>query len=173
MREAFDRIKKVDPKATPKIVSFNSPEFAVLMNHRIVPDRVLIGRFTVPSGANWILPNPLPMIIKLFSAADTQIPLDSRLVLTKRSSLGNKPEGIAQIQYSAYFDLTVIQQYNADFYQNILANLFLPNNGSQIPAIRFQEGEILEIYVEPPVAVDLDQPDTRFMFPVGQNNYYR
>ncbi len=173
MREAFDRIKKVDPRATPQIVSFNSPEFAVLMNHRSVPDRVLIGRFTVPSEANWILPNPLPMIIKLFSAADTQIPLDSRLVLAKRSSLGNKPEEIAQIQYSAYFDLTVIQQYNANFYRSILANLFLPNDGFQIPAIRFQEGAVLEIYVKPPVTVDLTQPDTRFMFPVGQSNYYR
>jgi hypothetical protein len=170
MQEAFDRIREVNPKAALIRVFFQSSEFSVLMDHQGVPNRVLIGRFTVPSKVNWILPNPLPMIIKLVDVVGTQIPYDSKLVLTKKAPLDDKPTEIAQIQYISYFGLTEAEQRNACFYHTIQVQL-LPLLSK---TIQFQEREVLGVdYVEPKVAIDLTQRGTCFEFPIGVINHQR
>lgn len=166
MQEAFDRIKQTDPAARPILVPITSPEFAAHTGLQ----RVRIGAFTVPRGANWIVPNPVPMIAKLFSAAGVQLPVDSAIVLAKRSRPDDYPEYIARIPYSTFFDLTEVQQRDARNYQHILFTLSPLRVGSQIQAIRFRQEELLELYLESTATVNLAVAGTRLEFPVGVNN---
>ena len=89
MQEAFERIKQINPAARPISVLFTSPEFSVHTGKQ----RLKIGQFTVPRGATWVLPNPLPIIAKLFDNAGNQIPPDSDLIIAKRSRLDDHGRG--------------------------------------------------------------------------------
>jgi len=89
MQEAFERIKQINPSARPISVLFTSPEFSVHTGKQ----RLKIGQFTVPRGATWVLPNPLPIIAKLFDNAGNQIPPDSDLIIAKRSRLDDHGRG--------------------------------------------------------------------------------
>jgi len=166
MQEAFERIKQINPAARPISVLFTSPEFAAYTGKQ----RLKIGQFTVPRGATWVLPNPVPIIAKLFDNAGNQIPPDSDLIIAKRSRPDDHPEFIAKVQYAAYYDLTESQQRDAKYYQNILQTLAPLRVGAQIQAIRFRQEELVEIYVESDVAVDLTKPGTRLEFPAGVDN---
>lgn len=166
MQEAFERIKQINPAARPITVLFTSPEFAAYSGKQ----RVKIGTFTVPRGATWVLPNPLPLIAKLYDNAGNQIPPDSDLIIAKRSRPDDHPEFIAKVQYAAYYDLTESQQRDAKYYQNILQTLAPLRVGAQIQAIRFRQEELVEIYVESSVAVDLSQAGTRLELPAGVDN---
>ncbi|WP_337871148.1 hypothetical protein [Meiothermus sp.] len=166
MQEAFERIKQINPSARPITVLFTSPEFAAYTGRQ----RVKIGIFTVPRGATWVLPNPLPLIAKLYDNAGNQIPPDSDLIIAKRSRPDDHPEFIAKIQYAAYYDLTESQQRDAKYYQNILQTLAPLRVGVQINGIKFRQEELLEIYVESTATVNLSQPGTRLELPAGVDN---
>jgi hypothetical protein len=166
MQEAFERIKQINPSARPITVLFTSPEFASFSGRQ----RVRVGAFTVPRGAVWVLPNPLPLIAKLFSAPGVQIPPDSDLILAKRSRPDDHPEFIAKVQYASYFDLTESQQRDAKFYQNILQTLAPLRVGVQINGIKFRQEEQIEIYAESSATVNLTVTGTRLELPVGVDN---
>lgn len=166
MQEAFERIKQINPSARPITVLFTSPEFAAYTGKQ----RVKIGTFTVPRGATWVLPNPLPLIAKLYDNAGNQIPPDSDLIIAKRSRPDDHPEFIAKVQYAAYYDLTESQQRDAKYYQNILQTLAPLRVGAQITGIKFRQEELLEIYVESTATVDLSRPGTRLELPAGVDN---
>ncbi|MCX7782151.1 MAG: hypothetical protein N2318_00730 [Meiothermus sp.] len=166
MQEAFERIKQINPAARPITVLYTGPEFTPHSGRQ----RVKIGTFTVPRGATWVLPNPLPLILKFYDGSGNQIPPDSDVFIAKRSRPDDHPEFIAKVQYAAYYDLTEAQQRDAKYYQNILQTLAPLRVGAQIQAIRFRQEEQIEIYVESSVAVDLTQPGTRFELPAGVDN---
>lgn len=166
MQEAFERIRQVNPAARPITVLFPSPEFAAHSGKQ----RLKIGTFTVPRGATWVLPNPLPIVAKLYDSGGNQIPPDSDLIIAKRSRPDDHPEFIAKIQYAAYYDLTESQQRDAKYYQNILQTLAPVRVGAQIKGIRFRQEELIEVYVESNVAVDLSQAGTRLELPAGVDN---
>lgn len=166
MQEAFERIRQINPSARPITVLFTSPEFAAHSGKQ----RLKVGTFTVPRGASWVLPNPLPIVAKLYDSGGNQIPPDSDLIIAKRSRPDDHPEFIAKVQYAAYYDLTESQQRDAKYYQNILQTLAPLRVGAQIQGIRFRQEELLEIYVESSVTVDLSQPGTRLELPAGVDN---
>ena len=109
-------------------------------------------------------------MVKLFDNAGNQIPPDSDLIIAKRSRPDDHPEFIAKVQYAAYYDLTESQQRDAKYYQNILQTLAPLRVGAQIQAIRFRQEELVEIYVESSVTVDLNRPGTRLEFAAGVDN---
>lgn len=166
MQEGFERIRNISPAARPVIVPLTSPEWAA---HTGV-QRVRIGGFTVPRGAAWVVPNPMPLVLKLFSAAGVQLPVDSRVILAKRRIPEDHPEFLAMVLYGHYFSMTEAQQRNAEFYSQILVRLSPLRVGSQIDGIRFGQEERLDIFLESSATVNLAVAGTIVEFPVGVDN---
>lgn len=166
MQEAFNRIKQLFPNARPITALQTSPEFASYSGKQ----RVKIGSFKVPRGANWILPNPLPLILKLYDTAGNQITPDSDVFIAKRVLGFDHPEYIAKVQYANYYDLTESQQRDGKYYQNVLQTLAPVRVGADIQGIRFREEDLIEFYVESTATVDLTKPGTRLEFAVGVDN---
>lgn len=113
---------------------------------------------TTPSGTRYIYPNPLGIILKLFTAAGVQIPPTSHLFVFKRRPGEDFPMNfLRRIPYAAYHDLTEGQQRDERFRHATLHDL-----GSEIAEISNPEDHELQIWVESPVVVDLARAETRF-----------
>ncbi|MCL6527644.1 MAG: hypothetical protein K6T57_12280 [Thermaceae bacterium] len=166
MQEAFDRLKKIYPSARPITALISSPEFSSYTGKQ----RVKIGSFAVPRGANWILPNPLPLVLKLYDNLGNQITPDADVFIAKKTRGFDHPEYIAKVQYAGYYDLTESQQRDTKYYQNILQTLAPLRVDTDIQGIRFREEDTVEFYLEANQTVDLTKPGTRLEFAVGVDN---
>ncbi|MFX7351631.1 hypothetical protein ABTI78_18005, partial [Acinetobacter baumannii] len=62
MQEAFERIKRLRPGARPITILRSGPEFRAYGGRQ----KVKVGEFVVPSGATWVFPNPVPVVLKLY-----------------------------------------------------------------------------------------------------------
>jgi hypothetical protein len=165
MQEAFNRIQSLDPNARPFTVIINDPYYQTYTGLQ----RQLASTFTVPSGASWVLPNPVPIVLKLYDANGNQLPPSTNVYLARKSNGYNFPEFLGEIKYSPYYDLTEAQQRDSQYYPNILATLSPLRSGNPPLGFLFKEGDILEIYVETndTAALSLSNPNTRIEFPVG------
>jgi hypothetical protein len=165
MQEAFSRIQSLDTNARPFTVIINDPYYQVYTGLQ----RQLAATFTVPSGASWVIPNPLPVVLKLYDSAGNQLPPSTSVFLARKSQGFNFSEFLGEIKYSPYYDLTEAQQRDSKYYPNILA-ILSPLRANTPPAgFLLKEGDILEIYVETDdtSALNLSNPNTRIEFPVG------
>jgi hypothetical protein len=61
MQEAFNRIKALRPNARPITILKGGPEYQAYTGRQ----KQLVARFVVPAGASWVIPNPVPIILKL------------------------------------------------------------------------------------------------------------
>jgi hypothetical protein len=168
MQEAFNRIKALKPGARPVTILRSGPEFNVYGGTQ----RVKVGEFVVPAGASWVLPNPTPVILKLYDTGGNQLPHTTDTFLAKRTKGFDFPEFLAKIQYASYYDLTEAQLRDSKFYQNVLQTLS-PLRAAEPPqGVILREGDVLEVYVEAPagVTVNLNDPRTRIELPIGVDN---
>jgi hypothetical protein len=168
MQEAFNRIKALRPNARPITILKGGPDYQPYTGRQ----KQLVARFVVPAGASWVIPNPVPVILKLYDTAGNQVPHSTDVFLARRTKGFDFPEFLGKIQYASYYDLSEAQQRDAKFYQNILATLS-PLRADTPPAgFLLKEGDMLEIYVEadPGVTLNLNDPRTRLELPIGVDN---
>jgi hypothetical protein len=111
--------------------------------------------YTAPDGVTTDIPNPFQLVTKLFDGAGVQIPANSFLYIAKKSRGGDWEDYASKVLYAPYFDTTESDQRNAKFLQNTFHPL------ANYDLIRLTEGDRLEVYVDSPVAVDLNRPETR------------
>ena len=168
MQEAFERIKEVRSGARPITILRSGPEFQAYGGRQ----KVKVGEFVVPSGATWIVPNPVPVVLKLYDSGGNQLPHTTDVFFARRTKGFDFPEFLVKAQYASYYDLSEAQQRDAKFYQNILQTaspLYAP---APPKAIVLREGDTLEIYVEtdPGITVNLNDSRTRIELPVGVDN---
>jgi hypothetical protein len=168
MQEAFNRIKARRPNARPITIVKGGPDYQAYTGRQ----KQLVARFVVPAGASWVIPNPVPVILKLYDTSGNQMPDSTDVFLARRTKGFDFPEFLGKIQYASYYDISEAQQRDAKYYQNILATL--APLWADIPPVGFlfREGDMLEIYVEadPGVNVNLNDPRTRLELPIGVDN---
>lgn len=168
MQEAFERIKQLRPGARPITILRSGPEFRAYGGRQ----KVKVGEFVVPSGATWVFPNPVPVVLKLYDSNGNQLPHTTDVFFARRTKGFDFPEFLVKAQYASYYDLSEAQQRDAKFYQNILQTaspLYAP---APPQGIVLREGDTLEIYVEtdPGITVNLNDSRTRIELPVGVDN---
>ena len=166
MQEAFNRIKALRPGARPITLIKGGPDYRDYTGRQ----RVKVAEFVVPQGASWVIPNPLPVVLKLYDSAGNQLPHDTDVFLARKTRGFDAPEFLGKIQYASYYDLTEAQQRDAKYYQNILATLSPAKGGVAPQGFAFREGDILEIYVESSATPNLADARTRIELPVGVDN---
>jgi len=168
MQEAFNRIKALRPNARPITILKGGPDYQEYTGRQ----RQLVARFVVPAGASWVLPNPVPVVLKLFDASGNQVPHSTDVYLARKTKGFDFPEFLGKIQYAAYYDLSEAQQRDAKFYQNILASLSPIRVDNPPPGFLFREGDMLEVYVEldSGISLNLNDPRTRLELPIGVDN---
>ena len=168
MQEAFNRIRAIRPNARPITILKGGPDYQEYTGRQ----RRLVARFVVPAGASWVLPNPVPVVLKLFDTSGNQVPHSTDIFLARKTKGFDFPEFLGKIQYAAYYDLSEAQQRDAKFYQNILASLSPIRADNPPPGFLFREGDMLEVYVEldPGVNLNLGDPRTRLELPIGVDN---
>ncbi len=167
MQEAFNRIKALRPNARPITILKGGPDYQEYTGRQ----RRLVSRFVVPAGASWVVPNPVPVVLKLYDSGGNQVPHSTDVFLARKTKGYDFPEFLGKIQYAAYHDLSEAQQRDAKYYQNILATLS-PIRSDSPPGFLFKEGEMLEVYVEldAGITLNLNDPRTRLELPVGVDN---
>jgi hypothetical protein len=168
MQEAFNRIKALRPNARPITILKGGPDYQPYTGRQ----KQLVARFVVPAGAAWVIPNPVPVILKLYDTAGNQVPDSTDVFLARRTKGFDFPEFLGKIQYASYYDISEAQQRDAKYYQNILATLAPLWVDTPPRGFLFKEGDMLEIYVEadPGVNVNLNDPRTRLELPIGVDN---
>jgi hypothetical protein len=112
--------------------------------------------YTAPDGVSVDISNPFQLMTKLVDAAGVQIPANSVLYIAKRTRGDDWENYGSKVLYAPYYDTSEAQQRNAQFLQNT----YHPLSGYDL--IRLTEGDRLEIYIESPVVVDLNRPESRF-----------
>ncbi|MFX7306647.1 hypothetical protein ABTI71_19180, partial [Acinetobacter baumannii] len=80
--------------------------------------KVKVGEFVVPSGATWVFPNPVPVVLKLYDSGGNQLPHTTDVFFARRTKGFDFPEFLVKAQYASYYDLSEAQQRDAKFYQN-------------------------------------------------------
>ncbi len=168
MQEAFNRIKALRIGARPVTLIKGGPEYQKYTGRQ----RQLVARFVVPAGASWVIPNPVPVVLKLYDSAGNQLPPSTDVFLARRTKGYDFPEFLGKLQYASYYDLSESQQRDAKYYQNILATLSPLRPGDPPQGFLFREGDTLEVYVEADsgITVNLDDPRTRLELPIGVDN---
>lgn len=168
MQEAFNRIKALRPGARPVTILRSGPEFKTYSGTQ----RVKVGEFVVPAGAAWVIPNPVPIILKLYDTAGNQLPHTTDVFFARRTKGFDFPEFLIKAQYASYYDLSEAQLRDTKFYQNILQTASPLRAPTPPTGLVFREGDTLEVYVEAPagVTVNLNDPRTRIELPVGVDN---
>ena len=167
MQEAFQRIKALRPNARPITILKGGTDYRDYTGRQ----RKKVAEFVVPAGASWVLPNPVPVVLKLYDTGGGQVPHNTDVYLARKTKGFDFPEYLGKIQYASYRDLTEAQQRDAKYYQNILASLS-PIRADSPPGFIFKEGDMLEVYVELDVAISLNisDPRTRLELPIGVDN---
>ena len=168
MQEAFERIKRLRPGARPITILRSGPEFVAYGGRQ----KVKVGEFVVPSGATWVFPNPVPVILKLYDSDGNQLPHTTDVFFARRTKGFDFPEFLVKAQYASYYDLSEAQQRDAKYYQNILQTASPLRAPVPPEGIVLREGDTLEIYVEtdPGITVNLNDSRTRIELPVGVDN---
>lgn len=168
MQEAFERIKRLRPGARPITILRSGPEFQAYGGRQ----RVKVGEFVVPAGATWVLPNPVPVVLKLYDSGGNQLPHTTDVYVSRRTKGFDFPEFLIKVQYASYYDLSEAQQRDAKYYQNILQTASPLRAPVPPEGIVLREGDTLEIYVEtdPGITVNLNDSRTRIELPVGVDN---
>jgi len=168
MQEAFERIKRLRPGARPITILRSGPEFQAYGGRQ----RVKVGEFVVPAGATWVLPNPVPVVLKLYDSGGNQLPHTTDVFFARRTKGFDFPEFLVKAQYASYYDLSEAQQRDAKYYQNILQTASPLRAPVPPEGIVLREGDTLEIYVEtdPGITVNLNDSRTRIELPVGVDN---
>mgnify|MGYP001275841162 FL=1 len=168
MQEAFERIKRLRPGARPITILRSGPEFQAYGGRQ----KVKVGEFVVPSGATWVFPNPVPVVLKLYDYGGNQLPHTTDVFFARRTKGFDFPEFLIKVQYASYYDLSEAQQRDAKYYQNILQTASPLRAPVPPEGIVLREGDTLEIYVEtdPGITVNLNDSRTRIELPVGVDN---
>lgn len=168
MQEAFNRIKAIRPNARPVTILRSGPEFQAYAGDQMVK----VGQFVVPQGASWIIPNPVPIILKLYDNAGNQLPHTTDVFFAKLSRGLDFPEFLIKAQYASYYDLTEAQLRDAKYYQNILQTASPLRAPAPPNGLLFREGDVLEVYVRAPsgTTINLNDSRTRIELPVGVDN---
>lgn len=116
-----------------------------------------------PEGTTYTFANPFYLVAKLVDAAGAQIPPNAKLFITKLRPAESWETIFAEIPYANYYDLTESQQRSAEYAASIL-------NQCEFDSVVNPQGHKLVVYIEAPVAVDLNRPETRFQINAYENN---
>lgn len=97
-------------------------------------------------------------VIKLFEDGGTEIDGDSLIAFAVRADKQELETHAGFVRYHVFRDLSTAQQRNRDHLQSVLTQL----NGR----VRLAETARLEVHIESPQVVDLDEAGTTFEVPV-------
>ena len=120
---------------------------------------------TTPEGATYRYQAPFDLKTKLYDENGNQIPSSSTIYLAKRRPGQDFPIFIRAIPYAGYFDLSNADQRNQQYAPSTLHDL-----GDRVQEIVNPEDHSLELWIDSPVEVDLDQSATLIEIRLNETN---
>ncbi len=137
-----------------EVITKSNKNFSVI-GPGIANRKVAVAKYTVPANTALAIQNGAQLIMKLADGSGNEISRDSYVYFYVKRSGFDGEEFVSKLPYSAFFDLTVAEQRNAEFNSETQLIFAIPKK-----AIALGPEDELQIWVESADAVDFTNAAT-------------